>query len=161
MPISASAATPNFTESPIDNLLSRLEKVRQTGPGRWSARCPGPLHKHGDRNPSLSVAIGDDGRALVRCFSGCSVSSIVAPLGLELSDLFPPRPATHAGPIPAHRRPKISDHNLLAIIRREVCIVATAGEELLAGPLATPDLERLRTAVRRLFAALGETRHYG
>lgn len=152
---------PAFHGSPIDRLLERLERVKATGPGRWSARCPGPLHQRGDRNPSLSVAIGDDGRALVRCFSGCEVSAIVAAIGLELSDLFPPRPVAHAKLTPAHQRPKISDRDLLAVIRREVCIVAQAGEELLGGPLALPDMDRLRTAVRRLFGVLSEAGRHG
>jgi hypothetical protein len=155
------ATAPNIPEDPVNRLLERLERVKAAGPGRWSARCPGPLHQRGDRNPSLSISVGDDGRALVRCFVGCDLSAIVGAVGLELSDLFPPRPITHAGPIPAHRRPKISDRDLLAVIRREVCIVATAGEELLAGPLALPDLERLRTAVRRLFNVLVEAGRHG
>lgn len=27
-----------YTQSPADRLLSRLERIRQTGPGRWMAR---------------------------------------------------------------------------------------------------------------------------
>jgi len=153
------ATAPAFHESPIDRLPSRLERVKATGPGKWSASCPGPLHNHGDRSPSLSIATGDDGRALLRCFAGCEVAAIVAAVGLSLSDLFPPRPITHAGPIPGYQRPRISDRDLLEIIRREVAIIATAGEELIAGPLSLPDLERLRTAVRRLFGVLVEARH--
>lgn len=149
------------TESPIENLLHRLERVRQVGPGRWSASCPGPLHQHGDRSPSLSISLGDDGRVLLKCFTGCEVLEIVAAVGLTLSDLFPPRPAPHAGPIPSHQRPRISDRDLLAIVRRETCIVATAGEELLTGPLALGDLDRLRTAVRRLFAVMTEANRHG
>lgn len=145
----------------IDDLLSRLDKVRSTGPGRWSACCPGPLHNNGDRHPSLSIALGDDSRVLLRCFTGCEVSEIVAAVGLTLSDLFPPRPATYAGPTPDHLRPRISDRDLLAVIRREACVIATAGEELLAGPLALADLERLRTAVHRVFAVLTETGRHG
>ena len=148
-------------ESPIDLILSRLERVKSTGPGRWSACCPGPLHNHGDKNPSLSIAVGDDGRVLLKCFAGCDVASIVAALGLELADLFPPRLITHADPIPSHQRPKISDRDLLQIIRREVCVVATAGEELVIMPLSLPDLDRLRTASRRLFGVLAETARYG
>ena len=154
-------AAPSIIESPVDLLLSRLERVKATKPGHWSASCPGPLHNRGDRTPSLRIAIGDDGRALVICGAGCAVPDILAPIGLELSDLFPPRQITHAGPIPAHRRPKISDRDLLEVIRREVSIVATAGEELLAGPLAPPDLERLRAAVRRLFGVLSEAGRHG
>lgn len=155
------ATAPHLSESPIDRLLSRLERVKATGPGRWSASCPGPLHNHGDRSPSLSIATGDDDRVLLKCFSGCDVSAIVGAVSLELSDLFPPRPVTHAGPVPAHRRPKISDRDLLAIIRREVSIIAQAGEELLTGPLSLPDLDRLRNAVQRLFGVLAEAGRHG
>ena len=147
------------TESPIDRLLSRLERVKATGPGKWSASCPGPLHRRGDQNPSLRAAVGADGRVLLVCGAGCEVSAIVAAIGLSMTDLFQPRPITHAGPIPGHQRPKISDRDLLEIIRREVAIIATAGEELIAAPLSLPDLERLRTAVRRLFGVLAEARH--
>ena len=159
MSSSSRATAPTFHEAPIDKLLGRLERVKATGPGKWSASCPGPLHNHGDRSPSLSIATGDDGRALLHCFTGCEVSAILAPIGLSLSDLFPPRLATHAGPIPGYQRPKISDRDLLEVIRREVSIIATAGEELIAAPLSLPDLERLRTAVRRLFGVLVEARH--
>lgn len=140
-----------------ETLLSRLEKVRQTKPGHWSARCPA----HEDRNPSLAIAIGDDDRILLHCKAGCSVDSIVVAIGLEMSDLFPPRPSAHAGPIPAHRRPKVSDRDLIAIVKREVCIIAQAGEELLVGRLSPPDMDRLRTAVRRLFAVLAEVGRHG
>ena len=37
--------------SPAENVLSRLDKVRQRQPGQWSARCPA----HIDKSPSLSI----------------------------------------------------------------------------------------------------------
>jgi len=73
----------------IEEFVSRLSEARPSGPGQWSALCPA----HDDRNPSLSISTGDDGRVLVKCFSGCSAEQIVAALGLEMSDLFPDRPA--------------------------------------------------------------------
>ena len=153
---------PAFHESPIDRLLSRLERVKATGPGRWSARCPGPLHQRGDRNPSLSVSIGDDDCVLVKCFAGCDVENIVGAVGLTVSDLFPPKPVAHAGPVPAHRRPKITDRDLLLILRKEAYTIAQAGEELSVGrPLSPPDLDRLRTAVRRLGRVLVEANRHG
>lgn len=54
----------------------------------FTAACPGPLHDRGDRNPSLSVGEGDDGRALVYCHVGCSLEDIVDALGLGMADLF-------------------------------------------------------------------------
>ncbi len=49
------------------------------------ARCPG----HDDRNPSLSVGIGADGRALIHCFAGCETEAVLAALELRWADLFP------------------------------------------------------------------------
>lgn len=68
---------------PAETVLGRLEGVRESN-GSWVALCPA----HEDREPSLSVAEGDDGRALVKCFAGCETSEIVAGLGLEMKDLF-------------------------------------------------------------------------
>ncbi len=68
----------------LENLLRRLQSARPTGSG-WSARCPA----HNDRQSSLSIAEGDDGRVLLKCFAGCAAESVVDALGLRLADLFP------------------------------------------------------------------------
>jgi hypothetical protein len=67
----------------VEELLTRLEKVRKNERG-WSARCPAHL----DQSPSLSIAEGDDGRILLRCFAGCPTDRVCAAIGLRLSDLF-------------------------------------------------------------------------
>lgn len=66
------------------DVIQRFHGVRRTRRG-WSAQCSG----HDDRENSLSLAIGDDGRVLVNCFAGCSARAIVAAVGLQLRDLFP------------------------------------------------------------------------
>jgi len=66
-------------------LVARLEG-RRSGSG-WVARCPA----HEDRRASLSISEGDDGRVLVKCHAGCSLSAILGRLCLEERDLFPPR----------------------------------------------------------------------
>jgi putative DNA primase/helicase len=45
-------------------------------------RCPVPSHGkgRGDRAPSLSVADGDNGKLLVRCFAGCESRDVLAAL---------------------------------------------------------------------------------
>lgn len=68
----------------LERLLGSLQGVRATGSG-WSARCPA----HADGHNSLSIAAGDDGRVLLRCFAGCTAESVVDALGLRLADLFP------------------------------------------------------------------------
>jgi hypothetical protein len=39
--------------------------------------------------PSLSIAEGDDGRALLYCHGGCATADVIAVLGLQMRDLFP------------------------------------------------------------------------
>lgn len=68
----------------IDNFLTCFDQPRKVG-RNWLVRCAA----HKDRTPSLSIAEGDDGRILLRCFSGCSSEDIVEQMGLSLSDLFP------------------------------------------------------------------------
>jgi hypothetical protein len=69
--------------SAATKLLSKLGSVKKTKSG-WSARCPA----HEDRQASLSIAEGRDGRVLLNCHAGCDHKKIVAALGLEERDLF-------------------------------------------------------------------------
>jgi hypothetical protein len=84
----------------VDNLLSRLKRVKGTGSG-WQARCPA----HEDRVASLSVSEGDDGRALVKCHAGCAAETVAAALGLQLADLFEREPRPVAVSINSPSRP--------------------------------------------------------
>jgi len=45
--------------------------------GGWMAHCPA----HDDREPSLSISEGDDGKVLVRCHAGCDQERVIAALG--------------------------------------------------------------------------------
>ena len=67
----------------IHDFLSLLNGVKPSG-SSFVARCPA----HDDRQQSLSVSEGDDGRILVKCFAGCEIRDIVAAVGLKLNDLF-------------------------------------------------------------------------
>ncbi len=74
---------------PLELVRSALRE-RECGAcngNRFDCRCP----SHEDRNPSLSVAVGADGRVLLRCHAGCSTAQIAAALGLTLPDLFASR----------------------------------------------------------------------
>src|ERR1039458_1164506 len=73
----------NTSTKPIQQVLDLLEKVRASGEG-WSALCPA----HDDRNNSLSIREGDDGRILLKCHAGCDVDDILEALGLDLQNLF-------------------------------------------------------------------------
>ena len=80
----------------IEEFLGRLEGVQKSG-GGWVARCPA----HGDDNPSLSIAQGEDGRILVHCHAGCAAEQVAEAVGLKMSDLMPERPGAEARPLKA------------------------------------------------------------
>ncbi len=44
--------------------------------GSWMARCPA----HDDREPSLSIATGNEGKVLVRCHAGCTQVAVIEAL---------------------------------------------------------------------------------
>lgn len=69
--------------SKVEKILSALEGVRESASG-WSALCPA----HHDKNPSLSIGVGDDGRVLLHCHAGCSPKAIIAAVRLTEADLF-------------------------------------------------------------------------
>jgi len=80
----------------VQNLLDRLQGVRENGDG-WMACCPA----HDDHTPSLSIANGDNGRALVKCFAGCDTQDVLTSIGLTMRDLMPETPF---GAVPAVNR---------------------------------------------------------
>lgn len=53
---------------------------RPDASGNYAARCPCPAHRNGDRNASLSLKDGRDGRVLFYCFAGGSFHEIAAAL---------------------------------------------------------------------------------
>lgn len=133
----------------IDALLSRLEKVKDKGAGRWSARCPA----HDDKSPSLVIRELPDGRILLHCFTGCSVDAVVAAIGLELSDLFPEdsRSIGHANP---EYRP-FPAADILRALSLEATVVSCAARTMLDGKaLNDDDQKRLMLALRRIERAV-------
>ena len=66
-----------------EEILAHLDGVSESRSG-WTALCPA----HDDRNPSLSIAQGQEGRILMKCFAGCATEDVVSALGLRMSDLF-------------------------------------------------------------------------
>jgi hypothetical protein len=107
----------------IEALLSKLDKVKQNGQGKWLACCPA----HNDRSPSLAIKQTDDGKLLLHCFSGCQVSEIVTAVGLELSDLMPVSTKYQKGTKP----PKFNKYELFDRLMHESIILSLAIRQLL------------------------------
>lgn len=91
-----------LTYNRIDLIIARLKnkgyRVKYTGKNSYMAQCP----CHEDKEPSLAVSEGDDGRVLLKCFAGCRTEDIVKALGLSMADLFPPKER----PQPKQSKPK-------------------------------------------------------
>jgi len=131
--------------TPIENTLSRLEKPRQRQPGQWSARCPA----HPDKSPSLSVRETPDGAVLLHCFGGCETAEIVASLGLELSDLFPPRDKPTGTPKKIANL--LTAGQALELLHTETTLIAIALTNFFKGTaVAETDMTRLRQAAGRI-----------
>lgn len=141
---------------PIDDLLTRLDGIRRTGPGRWIARCPA----HEDRTPSLSIKLADDGRVLVHDFGGCSVEDVLAAVGLAVKDLFPPRDPPPGGLRPRDGIPETRARNLIELAAREATICAIVVGDVIEGRGTTAsDCQRARQAVETIHGRAREVRH--
>jgi hypothetical protein len=131
-------------------LLSRLSRVKRVAPGRWCASCPTSAHKHGDRSRGLSVTEKSDGTLLIRCHAfHCPASEIGGAVGLELSDLFPPRddPLVPGKPIKQPFIPaQILDFALFEV--RVAAIIA--GDMLQKQTISEVDFIRLGQVLERL-----------
>jgi hypothetical protein len=94
----------------FEEIIARFPDAKKTGSG-WTARCPA----HDDRDPSLTISEGADGRTLLKCFGGCQTNSICAKVGLTLADLFADKPERngHAKKIVAAYRYHDADGKLL------------------------------------------------
>jgi hypothetical protein len=136
-----------------DILLSHLEGVKQTGHGRWLARCPA----HGDKHPSLAIRELDDGRVLVHDFAGCTVESVLSAVGLSFDDLYPPRALDNT--CKPERRP-FPAADVLRAVSFETLVVSVVADQVSRGdPLSEADRARLEIAHSRIAAALVETNH--
>ncbi len=139
--------------SAAEKLLPRLEGLRETGPGRWLARCPA----HEDRSPSLSIRELPDGKLLLHDFGGCDALAIVHAIGLELADLFPDGGREHR---PGQRRaPRVPAGDLLLVAGREATVASVIAADLLERRAITDaDWQRLAQAAGRLGAVADEVR---
>lgn len=143
----AGTAQRNHSTDPAALLLERLDRVRESGPDQWIARCPA----HDDRSPSVSIKRTND-RLLVYCFAGCDTGAVLAAVGLTLADLF-------AEPLSNHRKP-LSDFQrrrhdqaraALRALTHEVRIVHVLAEQMAAGFALDPsERQRLRQAMNRV-----------
>ena len=139
------SAPANTFGGPVEQLLARLEGVRQAAPEQWQARCPA----HEDKSPSLAIRAVND-RVLIHCFAGCDAGAVMDAVGLSLADLFD-RPMER-GSIP--KRDRWSERGLLAQVLTEVEVVLIAANQVAKDkPLSAVDHKRLCDAHKRILSA--------
>ena len=134
----------------VENMLSRLDKVKATGQGRWLACCPA----HDDRSPSLSIHETDDGTILIKCWAGCGACDVVTALGMELSELFP---NTNSSRPPLKPHEKWIPRDVINALAEETMLCVIAASAMASGKTLTEeDNKRLFEAARRFHAAARE-----
>ena len=130
-------------------LLERLERVKQTGAGRWIASCPA----HEDRSPSLSIRELDDGRVLINDFGGCGTDAVLAALGLTMAELFP---EGARGDYPPSQS-RIPARDLLVILDHELTVAVLILNDITARrTVSEAQIQRLIQAAARVGRARDE-----
>ena len=136
----------------IDNLVSRLDGVKETGHGKYIACCPA----HEDRSPSLAIKEGDDGRVLLHCFAGCETEDVLTAIGLTFCDLY----LEQMGSKHNYKRQRFDARQVLAGVSHEIMVVCLIADRLV--PAADePDQSRLIVAAARLNNALNLSQSIG
>ena len=136
----------------IDHLLPRLDRVKQTAPDRWIARCPA----HEDRSPSLSIREVQD-RVLVHCLAGCSYVDVCGALGIGSRQLFNDVKAAHLRP--SKSKPPAAD--LLVMIDDDVHGVAILAADFLRDrALGEKQWDELARYARRINQAAALVREF-
>ena len=156
----------NYTRAdhPAETILSRLSRVKPTGPGTWLASCPTEAHHHGDRSRGLSIRELDDGRVLLHCHAGCDVHAVLDAIGLQPADLFPPRPSDYPHLPDRHRprTPRVPWPDLFQAIGRDLRVCSLAFSDLAAGKPFTPtDAATIARLAGHLADEISEVRHAG
>lgn len=127
-------------------LLSRLDRVKATGKGRWVACCP--AHDSKSRQ-SLAITETPDGKVLVHDFGGCDVHEVLGAVGLKVNDLF-----ADSGEIRNSKLP-FSYADALRCVSFEALVVAVSAGNIASGEvLSDDDRARLRLAQQRITKAL-------
>lgn len=143
--------------SAVEIILGRLDDVQRSGNG-WRAKCP----SCGGRGGKVSIAEGDDGRALLHCFGGCDAVAVTQAAGLTLADLFP-EPLKDDSPESRRRMRRAARESqwgaALDVLDLEAHVIFIHACDMATGKaLSGGDVARLATAIRRVSDARGVLR---
>lgn len=138
-----------YNETPLQRLLPRLDKVRETGRGQYLACCPA----HDDRSPSLSVRECADNTVLIHCFALCAPPDVLASVGMDVADLFPDYGRRESAPKRRGER-RINPLDTLRAIDHEANIVGVVASDMKNHrSIDDATMQRLGVAISRIGAA--------
>jgi hypothetical protein len=141
----------SFRPNNLETVLSRLEKVKKTGQGKYLAVCP----SHEDKSPSLAIKAVDD-RLLLHCFAGCETSDVLGSLGLKFEDIMPNQ---RKGNFPKEKNPFYASEILQTTWNEAQITLACALHMSKGNKLCDSDLNRLTVAAARLKHTYEVTKH--
>ncbi len=128
--------------SNLNTLLSRLDKVKRIGDGRYKAICPA----HDDHSPSLAIKTDMD-RLLIHCLAGCEPLDVLGVIGMDFADLMGDKAEGNFKKI---KKPFYAI-DLLNIIKFEATLVYIYANDIAKGlTLNSLDKERLLLATSRI-----------
>ena len=131
----------------VNNLLSRLQKVKSRGRDSWVACCPA----HDDKSPSLKIDI-KGGKILIKCWTGCSTEDILGAAGLEFKDIMPEQPLDQRS---SGKKPTMYATDALRILKVESMIITMCALDIKhKRPIADDDMDRVMLAMERINLAM-------
>jgi len=129
---------------PIENILSRLDGVKEIRANQWVAICP----SHDDKHPSLAVKRGDNNCVLIKCWAGCSAVDVVDSIGFDLKDLFEQSIDFRK---PSRERLYPNYKKILQMLRHEVMLLWLIAEDMAAGKIIpAKDIDSVRRAFKNV-----------
>src|SRR6266511_4773262 len=156
--INASDGNSSVARFFLRRLVARGSRYAGTGQD-WL--CP----SHQDTKPSLGVALGNDGRVLLKCQAGCDLYDILRALELAESDLFVPK-SPHKPIADIHDYRSAKGELLYQVVRHDP---KGFGQRHLEGTRAVwrldgispvlyrlPELQRELSMGKRIYVAEGE-----
>ena len=137
----------------IESFLNQLQKVKKRGAGKWSACCP----VHDDRTPSLTLS-EDNGMVLIHCFGcGASGSEVAGALGVDISELFPPRDYSKYTPddylTESKRRTYFSAAQVLEALQFDTLVTYMIADDMSKNGINDQTKARLLVSIERIQAA--------
>ncbi len=137
----------------IESFLNQLQKVKRRGAGKWSACCP----VHDDKTPSLALS-DDNGTILIHCFGcGASGSDVAGALGLDISELFPPRDYSQYTADDyareAKRRTYFSASQILEALQFDTLVTYMIADDMSKNGIDDQTKARLLVSIERIQAA--------